>query len=738
MANLWRIEVQNGNDELSFESRDVTIGGRLGVDVVLRDVMVADRHCVIGYEDGFVLRDTGSVTGTWVDGQRAAPAATLQDGGEVVIGTTRVTVSIDDDDGAPVLKLEAAAQSFWWKRPGKGAFDNDADRLALSEARFGRFGALKFSNRLATIAGAAVLIGATFVTSVMEPLADPGPLMPPHALVTTAALDAPDIEGAFQEQCVALAQAQGCNVCHTTGAGAPEQKCAQCHGLEGEMGHQDSWRHPYLRDGLVQDQQHCVLCHTDHNGGTDRKPASDLMVGKCESCHDESRGALLETVPVPTLQQPLTAFQDLDFSHEQHVGEQIDCGVCHQIDPEVQERFQQGLPLANSRHDYAEVSYKVCASCHVDGAEPVNMTGDEQADWRARAEDQQWTVAWHGTDDGGGKCLQCHTQQRRRDADVIGPEMKTTPRGTWTDEQYRAERAMYVNQTRSHAAQFEQHAKGKKCTECHLDGSVETAAQDERPPRPFWHGLHMARGALAPVNAAEQVKWSADAEQGCVSCHGDLAGTAELTPFRAAVPASSYHWPQGEQAQAACKECHNEGEGQGARLLALLAVPPASTAASQEDRFQFPHDVHLGSAAYGKDGSLEAGCFACHEFSEPGADGGFTQVPRTFDDAKDCSKCHGNEHRNIGGGDCQECHPRLEGRSNSFLWQAKVDAPVSERPWPTANDFEHLSPGHKDERCDACHQAGVNGATTLGQLRVPDESAGLCRDCHIQKQYHWR
>ncbi|MCK5941258.1 MAG: FHA domain-containing protein, partial [Planctomycetes bacterium] len=64
MARNWRIEVPNGNDELSFENGMVTIGGRTGVDVVLRDAMVADRHCVITYEDGFVLRDTGSVTGT--------------------------------------------------------------------------------------------------------------------------------------------------------------------------------------------------------------------------------------------------------------------------------------------------------------------------------------------------------------------------------------------------------------------------------------------------------------------------------------------------------------------------------------------------------------------------------------------------------------------------------------------------------------------------------------------------
>ena len=131
-----RIEVQNGNDELSFEGGLVTIGGRTGVDVVLRDPMVADRHCVITCEQGFVLRDTGSVTGTWVDGERAAPTAELRDGATIVIGTTKITVKVGDDDGIATCKLTTDPQSFWWKKAGKGAFDNDPDQLVYSETKF--------------------------------------------------------------------------------------------------------------------------------------------------------------------------------------------------------------------------------------------------------------------------------------------------------------------------------------------------------------------------------------------------------------------------------------------------------------------------------------------------------------------------------------------------------------------------------------------------------------------------
>ena len=112
MAPSWRIEVQHGNDELSFEGGPVSIGGRLGVDVLLRDVMVAARHCEIRYDGGFVLRDAGSVTGTWVDGQRAAPDAPLTDGSRVVVGATTISVSIEEEDGVAVLKLQTEAYAL--------------------------------------------------------------------------------------------------------------------------------------------------------------------------------------------------------------------------------------------------------------------------------------------------------------------------------------------------------------------------------------------------------------------------------------------------------------------------------------------------------------------------------------------------------------------------------------------------------------------------------------------------
>ncbi|MFT4843934.1 MAG: hypothetical protein ACI90M_004416 [Candidatus Azotimanducaceae bacterium] len=735
-----RIEVQNGNDELTFDSGLVTIGGRTGVNVVLRDVMVADRHCVITYEDGFVVRDSGSVTGTWVNGERAAPAANLEDGTTIIIGTSKLHVSIETDNGTLVLQLKSDPQSFWWKKPGKGAFDNDPDQLAYAETKFGRFPALRLGNRLAMIVGGVVLIAATLLSSVMEPLADPGPLKPSHALVTTVALNDSSVHVGLQK-CVELSGQQGCNVCHETGNGTPERKCAQCHGLEGEMAAAGSFRHPYHNDGAI-DSQFCVVCHTDHNpsagdplaGDTSEwlKPASKDLVGNCAACHDDGTGnfdrtkltAMAKLVLPPS--QP-KAFETFAFPHDQHIAKDIDCIVCHRIDDAVLQDNARGVPDNPTRHDFTTVAYKVCTSCHVKDATPVNMTAAQQTNWRS--EKLLVESSWHGTDDNGSHCLQCHASAERDGTTVFGPEMKTVDRGDFSSQLYQQERARYQIAKRSHAEQFEKHANGQACTQCHLSGAIAEATQPSA--RTFWHGLHLPNGALSPA-VGQEATVSLDGKASCVSCHQDLAANSatSLTP----AGSGNYHWPDSSEAQAACTECHNEG----ATALRLTAVNSPTTA-NLRPVPDFPHGVHVGSASFGKSGTLQQGCFACHDFSEVSADTPFSQVPRIKPGASDCTSCHGG-HENIAGNDCQTCHPQIEGVGNSFTLQAKMmTPPPATRDWPAPNGFSHLSTGHKNEGCATCHKdSGIDQAKTLAAIRVPDETAASCRDCHLQKQFHWR
>jgi len=725
-----RIEVQNGNDELTFDSGMVTIGGRTGVNVVLRDVMVADRHCVITYEDGFVIRDTGSVTGTWINGERVSPTAKLENGATIIIGTSKLQVSIEEDDGTQVLQLKSDPQSFWWKKPSKGAFDNDPDQLAYSETKFGRFPALRFSNRIAMIAGITVLMAATILSSVMEPLADPGPLIPAHHLVTTVALNDPAVHAGIQK-CVELSGEQGCNVCHETGDGVTERKCAQCHGLKGEMAAAGSFRHPYHNGGQI-DSQFCVLCHTDHNASGWLKPIAEDLVGNCAACHSDEAGSFDFAALTAKAQMVLPpaqpkAFETFAFPHDQHIAKGIDCTICHHIDADARQDSERGIPDNPLRHDFANVEYQVCTSCHVKDAAPVNMTASQQSDWRS--EDLQINLAWHGTDNNGSHCMQCHASAERDETTVFGPEMKTVDRREFSTLLYQNERARYQVDQRSHDEQFKEHANGQACTQCHLSGAIAETTQQSA--RTFWHGLHMQNGALSPATGNEATI-SLDGEAGCVSCHQDL-GTKSATHL---TPAASgdYHWPDTSEAQAACAECHTEA-GSALRLKAVGSATTAKTRAVAD----FPHGVHVGSADFGKAGTLQQGCFACHDFSPTEADAPFAQVPRTKPGASDCTSCHSG-HDNIAGGDCQTCHPKIEGMGNSFTLQAKLATPPpTTRSWPAPNGFSHLSTGHKDEGCATCHKnSGIDQAKTLAAVRVPDEADASCRDCHLKKQFHWR
>ena len=65
--------------------------------------------------------------------------------------------------------------------------------------------------------------------------------------------------------------------------------------------------------------------------------------------------------------------------------------------------------------------------------------------------------------------------------------------------------------------------------------------------------------------------------------------------------------------------------------------------------------------------------------------------------------------------------------------------PRSTRSWPAANGFSHLSAGHRDGKCADCHgDSQLEKASSLADVKVPDEGQALCRKCHLEKQFHWR
>ncbi|HZN40707.1 MAG TPA: FHA domain-containing protein [Planctomycetota bacterium] len=748
-ASTPRIVVEsNGNPLLSAQG-EVVFGARTGCDVVLDDPVAAARHCRVAFEDGFRVRDLDSVSGTWVDGKPARPSLVISDGSEIVIGVSKLVASVQSRDGVNTLVLDLQRNVFWWKRPGKGVFDNDPDAMVRAEVGFARFRALEVGNRVAIVAALVLLVAGAFVATVMEPLADPGPLLPSHALVTEVAggVEAPHAAFAAAGP---LARDQGCDVCHSTFSGTPANKCMQCHKDLRDLDDPSTWRHPYLGDGKLgvvsgmdAGEALCAVCHQDHQGAEFLKPAAGRLVGRCEICHrgdgapmDEDakrklKQELLDRVPPtspPQGKHPLATYR---FPHDVHLGKAIDCAVCHRPDSAARAR----LPGASNpdRDDFVETPFEVCASCHVPNAPATNMTAEEQTRWLSK---NQWPVVWHGTDEGGVHCKKCHATTERSGRAVFGPELRTVERPAFSAQQYADERAQYVAAARRrHEPEFEAHANGNACTLCHLRGGIP---QSDAVARTFWHALHLADGSLAP-EAGKRAEISRNKQDGCLSCHGDLLQASSLRT----ADEGGYRWPGDAEAQAACRQCHRQKEGESIAMQPAGAIAPERRAMATV----IPHAPHVNSVHFGNEGVLADGCFSCHEFESGGAD--FRMVPRTKPAAGSCVACHAG-HDHIAGNSCQKCHPAEAGKSNSFLLSAMVPEgttvfgravpPAPTRPWPRSG-FSHFSRGHvgPDIECKTCHgNTGIESAKTIEAVPLPDDRTAVCRECHLQKQFHWR
>src|SRR5512142_2439739 len=76
--------------------------------VQLLDKIVSKEHCTIEQRaEGFVLRDLGSLNGTYVNGERVAGERALKHGDDIALGTTRAR--FDDGSGTPVAAPSGVA-----------------------------------------------------------------------------------------------------------------------------------------------------------------------------------------------------------------------------------------------------------------------------------------------------------------------------------------------------------------------------------------------------------------------------------------------------------------------------------------------------------------------------------------------------------------------------------------------------------------------------------------------------
>jgi adenylate cyclase len=97
MAKLI-LATAEGQQAIELRSTN-SLGRHPNNTIQLLDRIVSKEHCIVERRDGrFVLRDLGSLNGTYVNGERVRGEAVLQHGDEIALGSTRARY--DDGSGA--------------------------------------------------------------------------------------------------------------------------------------------------------------------------------------------------------------------------------------------------------------------------------------------------------------------------------------------------------------------------------------------------------------------------------------------------------------------------------------------------------------------------------------------------------------------------------------------------------------------------------------------------------------
>lgn len=103
---LGLLTVIQGPDQgrsLSFgKQQKVTIGRATNASLPLQDPQASRLHCEVSCEgERVVVVDTGSASGTWVNGARLQAPQEIQTGDIIVVGQTSLAFQWSDDDQKP-------------------------------------------------------------------------------------------------------------------------------------------------------------------------------------------------------------------------------------------------------------------------------------------------------------------------------------------------------------------------------------------------------------------------------------------------------------------------------------------------------------------------------------------------------------------------------------------------------------------------------------------------------------
>ncbi len=763
----FRIVPISRSEEQTVAASAITLGTSADCELLVRDPIADPEHCRIVHEDGqFVLVDgpspgAASSTGTFVNGRAVIEPHRLAAGDRILLGKTRVVVAALEGD---LITLQIQKEAFQYRTPEKGENLGDHDQWVYREARFGEIRSLRVAGWIGWL---AVLVGLPLVlipVSTRHAFLEPGPLCTDHASLFDAEQRASFRQSVASHSrsttllCYASkAEAQSCGACHEPFEGVLDEGCNLCHSDLLENQHPFALKHRTDPDPTKVSSgasgESCVGCHVEHQATEGFVPALDVWREQCDRCHGGTELELWyrdpkykpKRDPANVSRDRTANYYSFQFGHDDH--KEIKCQHCHQARPQA--RANAGTALDEPQQaDFEEVvPFEKCSGCHRLGHLDPGLKSLHPKP------EHQWEIRWHGTDDEDSTCHRCHEPLKLHEKPGLSPEQRDllAARNYFSKERISVERhdlgedalevyvrfrARFELPRRSHHEQFV--ARTLACTSCHRNETTLSAAQPQECT--FWHALHL------PFDLADQagpVGSLAVRSTDCLDCHGAVAEAHDLT-----------RCPDLYQVEKnRCAHCHNEvrKDAQGVIIVPItrdpltlveVSAPRDLSTVLQEN---FPHDAHANF----KNPKLKDGCFTCHEFQKAGPDpSAFSWIPVTKPPMKQCVTCH-EDHQNVGGDACQNCHPLEPGRYSEFygrlppgvpqkVWPPERPKPP-DRPWPLPNSFNHFSGGHVGVDCQRCHN-GIADSKSLQDVPIPDESQPECRACHLEQRarFHWR
>lgn len=123
MARLL-LSMPDGEQSVELRARN-TLGRHPDNSIQLLDKIVSKEHCLIEQRGSeFVLRDLGSLNGTYVNGERVSGEVVLRHGAEITMGQTRARFEADTSGALPVSRAPSLPQQAWSQDPTAPAIEN--------------------------------------------------------------------------------------------------------------------------------------------------------------------------------------------------------------------------------------------------------------------------------------------------------------------------------------------------------------------------------------------------------------------------------------------------------------------------------------------------------------------------------------------------------------------------------------------------------------------------------------